>query len=174
MSYDLRFMLVALAALAALFWATAALRRWLLRQPRTGTAILAAVAYAVVAAVVLGIGEAPPRKYRAWDAPIVRFNGWGARLSGYRAAEHDRVDSLRIAITPALERYRKAHGQYPVALEDAGIATPQTAYGPLHYYGSRSETPHWYLISFGNPKEHGFEADWDSRTGKWQVFEFDL
>lgn len=162
MSYDLRFMLVALSSLAALYWMVAALKLRLLGRPGPGTACRLAAVSAFVALVALSIRPAPGAAPGMW------------RLRDYSAAEHDRVDSLRLAITPVLEQYRLTHGRYPDALEDAGIQTPETAYGPLHYYGSRSETPAWYLISFGDPKEHGFEADWDSRKGQWQVFEFDL
>lgn len=174
MSYDLRFMLVALAGLAALYWMVVALKLRLLGQPGQNKACRLAAACASVALISFGSRPAPPKASAAAavdPAPYEAPEPW--RLSYYAAAEHDRVDSIRMAITPALELYRQTHGQYPVTLEDANVRTPQTAYGPLHYYGSRSETPHWYLISFGDPQAHGFAADWDSRRGMWQVFTFD-
>jgi hypothetical protein len=175
MSYDLRFMLVALFGLATLYWILAALKRGLLGRPRMGTAWLAAAAYAMAALIARSAWQQPVLDRRDFaDFPESREFEVRADPRARSAAEQARVDSFRIAITPALERYQQEHGKYPDALEDAGISTPQTAYGPLHYYGSRSENPHWYLVSFGDPGVHGFEAEWDSRTGRWQVFEFDL
>lgn len=149
MSYDLQFLVIALSAVMALYCGVVALKRRLLRRPDAGVACAAGAACIMVATLIT-------------VAP-------GAR---YSTLEHARVEKIRRDITPALERYRDAHGQYPDALADAGIQTPHTRYGPLHYYGSRSERPTWYLLSFGDPKQHGFEADWDSRSGEWQVHEF--
>jgi hypothetical protein len=92
----------------------------------------------------------------------------------YHSAEQARVDAMHRQFAPALERYRKTHGEYPSTLQEAGIATPQTRYGPLHYYGSRSETDPWYLISFGDIERHRFSADWDSRTRKWTLVGLDF
>lgn len=175
MSYDLRFMLVALFGLTALYWILTALKRGLLGLPRMGTAGLAAAAYAMAALIARSAWQQPVLDRRDF-ADLTESQEFEVRAdprARYSAAEYTRVDSFRIAITPALERYRQEHGQYPDALEDIGVAAPQTAYGPLHYYGSRSERPPWYLVSFGDARLDHFQADWDSRSGKWEVFGYD-
>lgn len=149
MSDDLRFMLFTLSGLVVLFCMVTALKLHLARRGDPAVPCVLAVPAVLVALVSLALTPPPPR---------------------YSAEERARIDSIRIAITPALERYRQVHGEDPVTLSNAGLQTPQTRYGPLHYYGSRGETPPWYLISFGDPGSNGFSADWDSRLGKWSLY----
>ena len=89
---------------------------------------------------------------------------------GYSADERVRVERLHAEFAPALERYRQAHGGYPPTLEAAGIATPQTEYGPLEYHTWRTDKDEpAYSVSFGDYARNGFTAYFDSRLGKWHL-----
>lgn len=89
---------------------------------------------------------------------------------GYSADERARVERLHARFAPALERYRQAHGQYPPTLEAAGIATPQTEYGPLEYRAWRlDDGAPAYSVSYGDYLRNGFTAFFDSRAGTWQL-----
>jgi hypothetical protein len=89
---------------------------------------------------------------------------------GYSRAERERVERLHAEFAPALERYRQAHGDYPPTLEAAGIATPQTRYGPLEY-GARREKDGapTYSIGYGDYIQNGFSAWWDSKSKTWYI-----
>jgi uncharacterized protein (TIGR03382 family) len=95
-------------------------------------------------------------------------------VAEYILPEQNRVDEMHRRLTPALERYRQAHGMYPASLQKAGIETPMTNFGPLHYYGSDSKDDPWYLISFGDIERDRFSADWDSRWGTWSIVKLDF
>jgi hypothetical protein len=89
---------------------------------------------------------------------------------GYSPGERDRVERLHAQFAPALERYRQTHGDYPATLQAAGIATPQTEYGPLRYHRKRSrEGSPAYEISFGDYGQNGFVTWWDSGTQRWSL-----
>lgn len=69
-----------------------------------------------------------------------------------------------------LERYHQTHGAYPPTLEAAGLATPQTEYGPLRYRRERSkEGSPSYVITFGSYIDNGFVAWWDSGSRTWDL-----
>jgi hypothetical protein len=138
-----------LSLLAAVHWIVVALKLRLRRRPGSPIVGGLLLAGALVALVAL---NTMPR---------------------YSPGVLARVDGTRQELAVALERYRLTHGEYPATLEDAGIQTPRTPYGPLRYHGSRSVRPHWYYVSFGNPTENGFRAAWDSRSGRWTVFEYE-
>ena len=89
---------------------------------------------------------------------------------GYSPGERDRVERLHAQFSPALERYRQTHGDYPPTLAAAGIATPQTEYGPLQYRRelSREGRPA-YVISFGDYVQNGFVTWWDSGAQQWYL-----
>jgi hypothetical protein len=149
MGYDLRFMLVWMAALAALYWMLVALRSWLTDTP--------------------GLRA----RWLATGCALVAVCAWSAR-PGYSPGQRARVESIRRQeIAPALERYWRTHGKYPATLEEAGLQTPRTPYGPLRYSGSVSERPRWYVISFGTPRVNRFRADWDSRSERWTIIKHD-
>jgi hypothetical protein len=109
-------------------------------------------------------GAAPPR----YSAPWLRTRWSG--IVAERLAEQSRVDDMHRQFAPALEQYRQTHGRYPSTLEAAGIETPVTRYGPLHYYGTGT----WYLISFGDIERDRFSSDWDSRKQAWRLDELDF
>jgi hypothetical protein len=141
-----------LGAIGTIFWTVVALALWVWRRrtPRvTGGLALASAALVVVSLVT--------------QAPV------------WSAAEQAKVDEMRQEITPALERYRQAHGAYPPTLEAAGVKPPQTRYGPLRYHVGRVQpTPPYYSLSFGDAQTNGFVAHWDSKTGEWTRDEFDF
>lgn len=110
----------------------------------------------------------PTRPVPRYSAPWLRTR-WLGGMAG-RMAEQTRVDEMHRQFAPALEQYRQAHGAYPPTLEDAGIQTPETRYGRLHYYGTGT----WYLISFGDIERDRFSADWDSRKRAWSMVELDF
>lgn len=89
---------------------------------------------------------------------------------GYEPGERERVERLHASIAPTLERYRQTHGAYPPTLEAAGIKTPETRYGQLHYEARRENdgTP-VYSISFGHYLNNGFVTWWDSDSRKWYL-----
>jgi hypothetical protein len=91
---------------------------------------------------------------------------------GYRPAERRRIERLHAQFAPTLERYRKTHGEYPPTLEAAGIATPDTPYGPLRYTRERARdgSPS-YSIAFGDYYQNGFTASWESESGEWYLDE---
>ena len=105
-------------------------------------------------AVVLGCtGEASPR---------------------YDASEQRRVEQVVAEeLAPVLERYRQAHGEYPPTLQAAGIATPQTLYGPLRYKSGREyDGLPTYEVSFGDYDRNGFAASYSSlngHEGEWHL-----
>lgn len=88
---------------------------------------------------------------------------------GYSRAEQARVERLHAQFAPALERYRQVHGTYPPTLEAAGIATPQTRYGPLEYTPSMKDGAAAYTLGYGDYIRNGFTAFYDSRRGRWDL-----
>ncbi|HEX6368741.1 MAG TPA: hypothetical protein VF006_07410 [Longimicrobium sp.] len=146
------------------------LKTWLQQRRLPRVAGGWATACTVVLFISL-IAAAPEHSAARWasEYPVERYG-----TAEYIVPEQLRVDSMHWQFAPALELYRQTHGVYPSALEDAGIATPMTQYGPLYYYySSRSKLDPWYLISFGDIETHRFSSDWDSRSQRWSVVEFD-
>lgn len=84
-------------------------------------------------------------------------------------AELARVHALHSSFAPALERYREEHGRYPETLEQAGIATPQTRYGPLRYRVWTDSAGTRYEVSFGDYHGNGFVSSWGSLSGEWAL-----
>jgi hypothetical protein len=186
MSPETTLIIILVFGTAAIASSLVVLKTWLLERR------MAPVAYgwAVCTTAVLMAGllaahySAPQRlEYRATGgapqrdvAPTVpRYSApWlRSRWSGIvaeRLAEQSRVDDMHRKFAPALEQYRQTHGKYPPTLEDAGIETPVTRYGPLHYYGTGT----WYLISFGDIERDRFSSDWDSRKRTWSLVELDF
>jgi hypothetical protein len=157
--------LILFFALAGIFWTILTAAVWLRRRkPPMVPGGLAATCAVIVVILLAGVGQ-----MFSGQAPGANDE---ARAWARTASERARVDRLHREFAPALERYRQANGQYPSTLAAVGVTTPDTPYGPLHYYGSGPVPPQWYLISFGDPSEDGFSADWDSRTQAWTVAAF--
>lgn len=167
------------------------LKTWLLerRMPRVAGGWVMCTSALLMTGLLAAYYSAPGRglDYRAGgpaaepgaNPPVPRYSApWlRTRWSGIvaeRLAEQTRVDEMHRQFAPALEQYRLAHGVYPPTLEDAGIETPVTRYGPLHYYGSSEKSDPWYLISFGDIERDRFSADWDSRKRAWRLDELDF
>lgn len=135
--------LAVLGGLATLSWGLAAVTLWIVdrRAPRlslTMTAVSLAFTLACAATI-------PP---------------------GYDKREARRIEALHAGFAPVLEAYRRQHGTYPPTLEAAGIATPQTRYGPMRYHVYRTvDGRPWYELSFGDYGENGFVRFWHNKDG---------
>lgn len=182
-------MLLVFSGLALVYWTMLGIHIWVLRRPvplhAPGLAMACALAV-IVGHVAADSAADTGAEIATNGATSAATNGWSEggtergvvasaprRGRRYTSKQHARVDSIRLALVPLLEAWRQENGQYPPTLGAAGIAPPHTPYGPLDYYGSRGERPPWYTISYGSPGEHGFYADWDSRTGEWTVIEME-
>jgi hypothetical protein len=187
MGSELTLVFVVLFGLSAIWWIMMVLMDWL--RHRRLQQSFGVLAMASTAVVILSLAIAQPddgvlSRISDSDAPGPKPEYSGPRWTSERsrprqtseqtAAQQAQVDEMRRQFSPALERYRQTHGYYPATLQEAGIQTPVTLYGPLHYYGSQSEADAWYLISFGDIERDRFSADWDSRTGRWSVVELDF
>jgi hypothetical protein len=101
---------------------------------------------------------------------VVVLAACGPTPPGYDTSEHRRVEQVVAEFAPALERYRQAHGEYPPTLQAAGIATPQTAYGPLRYRTWRTtDGISIYEVSFGDYDRNGFIASFNSDRKTWYL-----
>jgi hypothetical protein len=149
---EVTLMLLFFFGISTLFWGTVALGLWIWRRKRprvTGTLALSSLII-----VVISLVSAAP---------------------GYSAKEQARIERMHQAFAPALERHRRAHGEYPPTLRAVGVAPPRTKYGPLDYHAGRSEEGiAYYWLGFGEPQMHGFVASWDSRSREWTRTEFDF
>ncbi|HEX2076920.1 MAG TPA: hypothetical protein VHG08_04400 [Longimicrobium sp.] len=137
-----------------------------------GAALFATLGCALAALVIaVGFRRRPWRSGGMAAASALVFLASTAMLPArYDAAEHDGIKDVHAGFAPALERYRQAHGEYPPTLEAAGIATPQTRYGPLRYRSGRAEDgAAFYSVGFGDWWGNGFDAYFDSRKGTWQI-----
>lgn len=91
----------------------------------------------------------------------------------YTHREQARVEAGRRRIAPTLERYRRAHGEYPSTLRAAGVKTPRSARGAVSYYAGRTQAGEPYCsLTYGLNEIDGFEAHWSSETGRWEVSRF--
>jgi hypothetical protein len=178
MGSELTLVFVVLFGVSAIWWTMMVLTDWLRHRRLQRSFGVLAMASATVVFLSLAVAQRDdgrPRTKPEYSAPR-----WTSERSPPRqtseqtAAQQAQVDEMRRQFAPTLERYRQTHGYYPATLEEAGIATPVTLYGPLHYYGSQSEADAWYLISFGDIETDRFSADWDSRSGRWSVVELDF
>lgn len=148
-------------------------------DPFTGTALIfifgvAAVVSAIIAVAGLVRRRRIPRIPAVCGAVSVAvvIGCMMAMPPSYSPGERERVERLHARFAPALERYRQTHGDYPPTLQAAGIATPQTEYGPLQYRRERSkEGSPGYVISFGDYLQNGFVSWWDSGERKWYLDE---
>lgn len=84
---------------------------------------------------------------------------------GYDDREAGRIQALHAEFAPVLERYRQEYGTYPPTLQAAGIATPQTPWGPLRYkvFTDREGKP-YYEVSMGDYAKNGFVSFWTSES----------
>jgi hypothetical protein len=136
-----------LAGLSTFVWGLAAATLWIVRRraPRLSLAMagVSMVVFLVCASAI------PP---------------------GYDEAEVRRIEALHAGFAPVLEQYRRQHGTYPSTLEQAGITTPQTRYGPIRYHVHRTvDGRPWYELSFGDYFDNGFVRFWhnDDGEGEW-------
>jgi|GEM_PF-3269639 len=168
--YELRLMLLAAFGLTALYCAASTMKIWLRSRRLSYLGGAMATTFGTVALLILIVPA--PVQPSGMDEPA-RADLQGRRAGywqRYSAAEQAEIEEMHGDLAPALESYRQTHGVYPPTLPVAGIPLPETRHGPIHYYSSRT----WYLVSVGDPKMDGFQADWDSRTQKWTVNEFDM
>ncbi|HEX6372153.1 MAG TPA: hypothetical protein VF006_24765 [Longimicrobium sp.] len=101
---------------------------------------------------------------------VLMMVGCGPVPPGYDASEHRRAEQVVAGFAPTLERYRQEHGEYPPNLQAAGIATPQTLYGPLRYRTWREyDGLSIYEVSFGDYDRNGFVATYNSLGEKWSL-----
>jgi hypothetical protein len=146
-------------------------------DPMVGTALvmifgLVTLASGLIALVVVIVARrvSRPATATAIVSAAVVMGCLMAIPPGYHPSEQKRVERLHAAFAPALERYRQTHGDYPPTLEAAGIATPQTEYGPLHYNTHIStEGTLYYEVSFGDYYDNGFTASFSSDRGEWYL-----
>jgi hypothetical protein len=188
MSPETTLILILLFGTAGIVSSLVVLKTWLLerRIPRVAGGWVMCTTALLVTGLLAAHYSAPQRvpEYGATGpaaepgatAPVPRYSApwYRTPFSSAAVAEQVRVDAMHRQFAPALEEYRQTHGVYPPTLKDAGIRTPVTRYGPLHYYGSSERSNPWYLISFGDIERHRFSADWDSRKQAWTMVELDF
>jgi hypothetical protein len=177
MSPGTTLMLILVFGSAAIGFSLVVLKTWLLehRLPRVAGGWAACTTAILLTGLLAAHHSAPDRGPGDANSPWVpQYRTAWYRSARYVTPEQRRVDRMHRQFGPALEMYRQTHGKYPPTLEDVGIATPLTHYGPLYYYSSGSRRDPWYLISFGDIERHHFSADWDSRTQEWNVVKLDF
>src|SRR5688572_12116702 len=71
---------------------------------------------------------------------LLAINAPGLKAERFSDRVHVRIEAERQKLSPALERYRQAHGEYPPTLKAAGLKAPRTPYGGgrMHYSAGRS------------------------------------
>ena len=98
----------------------------------------------------------------ALQAPLLKADGFDER-------KHARIEVQRQQLAPALEAYRRTHGEYPPTLQAAGLKAPRTPYGSLHYTRTRSDQGvEDYHFFYGNAEINGFQGTWSNTRGKWR------
>ena len=134
-----------------------------------------AIAFGLAALCVRRFGRKPPRVTLALAAMCVLLllRLPELRPAPYSQREQARVEAARQRIAPALERYRRAHGEYPSTLRAVGARPPRSERGAVHYHAGRTQRgAPYYSLTYGNNEIDGFEAYWSSETGTWEVFRF--